>query len=125
MAGAEMVFKSGISMPRKAGNFHEVPGEKNCKNTRNPPNITVTIKKMTVTVQNEQFGPFSARPGGNGSIDCHFRPGRAGNGFIDCISGPAGPKMGFLAGPEKVAFFVSEYFFWSIEFKIFRILRIE
>ena len=63
MAGAEMVFKSVISMPRKAGNLHEMPGEKNCKNTRYPPNMTVIIKKMTATVQNEQFRPFFGPPG--------------------------------------------------------------
>ena len=79
---------------------------------------------MTGTVQNEQFRPFSARPGGNGSIDCHFRPGRAEMDLLTAFSARPGRKW---TGPkmDEIFFIVLDCSWASMKCKSFQILKIE
>ena len=102
MAGAEMVFKTVISMPRQAGNFH-------------------------FRIHFQHFWAFSAIFGPAGPemdlLTVIFGPAGPEMDLLSAIFGPAGPKMG---GQKWSNFFIlRDHFFLSIECKIFEIAKIE
>ena len=105
MAGAEMVFKTVISMPRQAGNFH-------------------------FRIHFQHFWAFSAIFGPAGPemdlLTVIFGP--AGPEMDLPSAFPARPGRKWPKMPknaENGIFIVREYFFLSIECKTFRILKVE
>ena len=98
MAWAEMNSSTVISVPRQAGNFHEMPGDKKMQNHwKNSKKGCRSEKYLLQTKMN-----YSA----------HFRPGRAEMDLLTVIFGPAGPEMDSLtAFPPGRALPISDRFF--------------